>query len=61
MKPCSATRNVPDQLNEKFFNFPTILKKNGVTRNDIGDYMKTYAAEIDLLKQPQRMLISNIH
>ena len=30
-----------------------------VTRNDIGEYMKTYAEENDLLKQPQRIFISS--
>ena len=51
--------SVPDELKAKFFNFPPILKNNNATRNDIGEYMKTYAEENDLLKQPLRMLISS--
>ena len=51
--------SVPDKLKTKFSNFPPIFKKNDVTRNDIGEYMKTYAEENDLLKQPKRMLISS--
>ena len=51
--------SVPDELKAKFFHFPPIFKNIDVTRNDIGKYMKTYAGEIDLLKQPQRVLISS--
>ena len=39
-------------------NFP-IFKNIDVSRNDIGEYMKTYAEENELLKQPQRRLISS--
>ena len=48
-----------DELKAKFSNFPPIFKNIDVARNDIGEYMKTYAEENDLLKQPQRMLISS--
>ena len=51
--------SVPDELKAIFFNFPPIFKNIDITRNDFGDYMKTYAEENDLLKQPQRMLISS--
>ena len=51
--------SVPDELKAKFSNFPTIFKNIDVFRNDIGEYMKTYAEENDLLKQSQRMLISS--
>ena len=50
--------SVPDELKAKFSNFTPIFKNIDVTRNDIGEYMKTYAGQNDLLKQPQRMLIS---
>ena len=39
--------------------FPPIFKNNEVGRDDIGDYMKNYAIENEMLKQPQRMLISS--
>ena len=51
--------SVPDELKAKFSSFPPIFKNIDVSRNDIGEYMKTYAVENDLLKQPQRMLISS--
>ena len=50
---------IPDGLKYKFSNFPTIFKKYNVSRADIGDYMREYAIENNLLKQPQRMLISS--
>ena len=52
--------SVPDELKAKFSNFHPIFKNIGVTRNDIEEYMKTYAEENDLLKLPQRMLISSL-
>ena len=51
--------SVPDELKAKFSDFPPNFKNINVTRNDIDDYMKTYAEENDLLEQPQRMLISS--
>ena len=51
--------SVPDELKAKFSNFPPIYKNIDVYRNDIGEYMKTYAEENDLLKQSQRKLISS--
>ena len=50
---------VPDKLKAKFSNFPPIFKNTEVGRNDIGEYMQSYAIENDLLKHPQRMLISS--
>ena len=50
---------VPDGLKYKFSNFSPIVKIFNVSRADIGDYMRDYAIENDLLKQPQRMLISS--
>ena len=51
--------DVPDGLKYKFSNFPPIFKNFNVSRTDIGDYMKDYTIDNDLLKQPQRMLISS--
>ena len=50
---------VPDELKAKFSNFPPIFKNTEVGRNDIGEYMQNYAIENDLLKHPQRLLISS--
>ena len=50
---------VPEGLKYKFSSFPPIFKNFNVSRADIGDYMKDYAIDNDLLKQPQRMLISS--
>ena len=50
---------VPDELKPTFSNFPPIFKNIDVCRNNIGDYMKNYAEENDLMKNPQRMLISS--
>ena len=44
---------VPDELKPTFSNFPPIFKNIDVSRNDIGEYMKKYAEENDLLKNPQ--------
>ena len=43
---------VPDELKSKFANFPPIFKNTEVGRNDIGDYMKNYAIENEMLKHP---------
>ena len=50
---------VPDELKAKFANFHRNFKNTEVGRNDIGEYMQNYAIENDLLKHPQRMLISS--
>ena len=50
---------VPNQLKSEFANFPPIFKNTVVGKNDIGDYMKKYAIENEMLKHPQRMLISS--
>ena len=41
------------------FKFLPIFKIIDVCRNDTGEYMKNYTEENDLLKKPQRMLISS--
>ena len=41
--------SVPDELEAKFSNFLPIFKNIDVSRNDIGEYMKTYVEENDLL------------
>ena len=39
--------------------FSSIFKKFDVSRADISDYMRDYTIDTDLLKQPQRRLISS--
>ena len=50
---------VPDELKTTFSNFSPIIKNFDVSRNDIGEYLKNYAEENHLLKNPQQMLISS--
>ena len=50
---------VPDELYERFANFPPIFKNTNVGREDIGDFRREYAEENDILMEPQRMLISS--
>ena len=50
---------VPDELKAKISNFPPFFKNTEVRRNYIGENMQNYANENDLLKHPQRMLISS--
>ena len=52
---------VPAGLKYKFSNFPLVFKNFNVSRADFGDYMRDYAVENNLLKQPQRMLISSFN
>ena len=50
---------VPDGLKYKFSYFPPSFEKFNVSRAEIGDYMRENAIKNNLLKQPQRMLISS--
>ena len=50
---------VPENLRVNFANFPPILKNTLVSKNDIGDLMKTYAKEGGIISQPMKMLISS--
>ena len=49
----------PDWLKYKFSDFPPIFEHFDVSRADIGDYMRSYKIDNNLLKQPQRILISS--
>ena len=51
--------SVPDELKAIFLNFPPFFKNIDVTRNNIGEYMKTYAEENILFEQPQLSMISS--
>ena len=48
---------VPEELKEKFANFPPIFKNTNVGRHDIGTLMKDYAEREGLLCQTRKMLI----
>ena len=50
---------VPENLRANFSNFPPIFKKTLVSKNDIGDLMKSYAEEEGTMSQPRKMLISS--
>ena len=50
---------VNENLRENFANFPPVFKKFLVSKNYIGDLMKTYAEEEGIMSQPRKMLISN--
>ena len=50
---------VPENLRENFANFSPIFKNTFVSKNDIGDLMKTYAEEERIMSEPQKMLISS--
>ena len=54
---CDA--EVPECLKANFPKFPPIFKNTLVSKNDIGDLMKTYAEEEGILSQPRKMLISS--
>ena len=50
---------VPEELKEKFANFPPIFTNTNVGRHDIGSLMQDYAEKKGLLSQPRKMLISS--
>ena len=50
---------VPDNLRANFSYFPPFFKNTLVTKNDIGNLMKTYAEEEGNMSQPRKMLISS--
>ena len=53
--------SVPEHLQNYFQHFPSIFKNCFVSKNDTGEYMKSYADQQGLLRQPSRMLISSFH
>ena len=50
---------VPENLRANFANFPPIFQNTLVSKNVIGDLMKTYAEEEGIMSQPRKMLISS--
>jgi hypothetical protein len=52
--------HVPEHLRDYFQQMCPIFKNVEISREDIGDYMKTYAEENDIMKQPRRSLIGSM-
>ncbi|KAK3741920.1 hypothetical protein QZH41_001681 [Actinostola sp. cb2023] len=58
----AVSRNgVPESLKEKFSEMCPIFKNIEISREDIGEYMKEFAEENDMMKQPRRSLIGSMH
>ena len=51
--------HAPNELKEKFKDFPLIIKNSFISRKDIGDYMQNVAEEHNLLNKEQKYLISS--
>ena len=51
---------VPDHLKEKFSEMCPIFKNVEISRDDIGDFMKAYAEEHNIMAQPCRSLIGSM-
>ena len=50
---------IPRNLRANFANFPQMFENNLVSKNDIGDLMKTFAEKEAIMSQPRKMLISS--
>ena len=51
---------VPEHLKDKFGEMCPIFKNTEISRDDIGDFMKTYAEEHNIMAQPRRSLIGSL-
>ena len=51
---------VPDHLKEKFSEMCPIFKNTEISGDDIGDFMKAYAEEHNIMAQPRRSLIGSM-
>ena len=51
---------VPDHLKEEFCEMCPISKNTDISRDDIGDFMKTYAEQHNIMAQPRRRLIRSM-
>jgi len=51
---------VPQALRKDFDLFPPLFKNVEISRDDIGDYMKQFAEENDVLSKPRKALISSM-
>ena len=52
--------HVPDHLKEKFGEMYPIFKNTEISRADIGDFMKSYTEEHNIMAQPPRSLIRSM-
>ena len=51
---------VPEHLKENFSEMCPIFKNTNISREDIGDFMKAYAEEHNIVAQPRRSLIGSM-
>ena len=52
--------DVPEHLREPFSEMCPIFKSTDISRDDIGEFMKTYAEENDIMSRPRRNLIGSM-
>jgi hypothetical protein len=52
--------HVPEHLREQFSEMCPIFKNTEISRDDIGDFMKAYAEENDIMRRPRRSLIGSM-
>ena len=52
--------HVPDNLKFKFAEMPPIFKNVEVSRDDIGDHMRQYAVDHDIMSQPRKNLVGSM-
>ena len=57
MRQCDI--EVLEKFRVNFANFRPIFKNTLLSKNDIGDLMKTYAEKERIMSQPRKMLISS--
>jgi len=50
---------VPEELKDKFSEMCPIFKNVEISRDDIGEYMKEFAEENDIMSRPRRSLIGS--
>ncbi len=52
--------HLPERLREKFSEMCPVFKNTDISRDDIGEFMKTYAEENDIMTRPRRSLIGSM-
>ena len=52
--------HVPQHLKEKFGEMCPIFKNTNISRDDIGEHMKAYAEQHDIMAQPRHSLIGSM-
>ena len=52
--------HVPEHLREHFSEMCPIFKNTEISRDDIGEFMKAYAEENDVMKRPRQSLIGSM-